>query len=414
MRVVYTHCAGLDVHKRTVVACCLTPDPQGGWRHETRTFPTMTVDLLALADWLRERDVTHIALESTGEYWRPVFNILEAEFEMLLVNAAHVKNVPGRKTDVRDAQWLAELLQHGLLRASFIPPVPVRELRDLVRHRSNFVRERATLTNRVQKVLEAANIKLASVATDVCGVSGRRMLEAIIAGDADPAAMAELARGRLRTKRDELAKALEGRVRPHHRFVLSELLCQIDSFDETITRFDEQIGEACRPFACAVERLDTIPGVGRETAEMIVSEIGVDMTRFPSANHLAAWAGVAPGKHESGGKRLSGRTRKGNQALRKGLVCAAHAAAHTKNTFLAAQYQRLARRRGRKRAVVAVAHSILVIAYHLLAREEEYRELGGDYFDRQRPEATVKRLTHRLEKLGYQVTLQKGEEAIAA
>ncbi|MBA3441296.1 MAG: IS110 family transposase [Pyrinomonadaceae bacterium] len=409
MQILYTHCAGLDVHKKTVVACCLTPDPHGGWRRETRTFSTMTIDLLALADWLHSHAVTHVAMESTGEYWRPVFNILEAEFETLLVNAAHVKNVPGRKTDVRDAQWLAELLQHGLLRASFIPSVPIRELRDLVRHRSNFVRERATLVNRVQKVLEAANIKLASVATDVLGVSGRRMLEAIIGGADDPAAMAELARGRLRTKRAELAKALDGRVRAHHRFVLTELLCQIDSFDETIARFDEQIEEAARPFAPAVERLDTIPGVGREMAEVIVSEIGVDMTRFPSANHLAAWAGVAPGNHESGGKRLSGRTRKGNQALRKGLVQAAHAAAHTKNTLLAAQYQRLARRRGRKRAVLAVAHSILVIAYHLLARAEEYRELGGDYFERQRPEATVKRLTHRLEKLGYQVILQQLE-----
>jgi len=263
MQVVYPHCAGLDVHKRTVVACCLTPDPKGGWHTQTRTFQTMTVDLLALADWLHEREVTHVAMESTGEYWRPIFNILEAEFETLLVNAAHVKNVPGRKTDVRDAQWLAELLQHGLLRPSFIPSVPVRELRDLVRHRSNFVRERATLVNRVQKVLEAANIKLASVATDVLGVSGRRMLDAIVAGEADAAVMAELARGRLRTKRAELAKALDGRVRPHHRFVLMELLCQIDSFDETITRFDEQIMDACRPFEQAVERLDTIPGVGR-------------------------------------------------------------------------------------------------------------------------------------------------------
>ncbi len=409
MQVVHTHCAGSDVHKRTVVACCLTPDPQGGWQTETRTFPTMTVDLLGLADWLRERAVTHVAMESTGEYWRPVFNILEAEFETLLVNAAHVKNVPGRKTDVRDAQWLAELLQHGLRRPSFIPPVPIRELRDLVRHRSNFVRERATLYNRVQKVLEAANIKLASVATNVLGISGRRILQASVAGDADPAVLAELARGRLRAKRAELAKALEGRVRPHHRFVLSELLCQIDSFDETITRFDEQIAEACRPFTSAVTRLDTIPGVGRETAEMIVSEIGVDMTRFPSADHLAAWAGVAPGNHESGGKRLSGRIRKGNQALRQGLVCGAHAAAHTKNTFLAAQCQRLAHRRGKQRAVLAVAHSILVIAYHLLERQEEYRELGGDYFDRQRPEATAKRLTQRLEKLGYHVTLQQSE-----
>ena len=296
MQVLYTHCAGLDVHKRTVVACCLTPDPQGGWHTETHTFNTMTVDLLALADWLHAQGVTHVAMESTGEYWRPVFNILEADFETLLVNAAHVKNVPGRKTDVRDAQWLAELLQHGLLRPSFIPPMPIRELRDLVRHRSNFVRERATLVNRVQKVLEAANIKLASVATDVCGVSGRRMLDAIIGGAADPATMAELARGRLRAKRDELAKALDGRVRAHHRFVLTELLCQIDSFDETIRRFDEQIEEACRPFAEAVARLDTIPGVGRETAEVIVSEIGVEMTRFASAGHLAAWAARGTGQ----------------------------------------------------------------------------------------------------------------------
>jgi len=414
MQVLYSHCAGLDVHKRTVVACCLTPDPQGGWQQERRTFPTMTVDLLALADWLREHGVTHVAMESTGEYWRPVFNILEAEFETLLVNAAHVKNGPGRKTDVRDAQWLAELLQHGLLRASFIPPVPVRELRDLVRHRSNFVRERATLVNRVQKVLEAANIKLASVATDVMGVCGRRMLAAIVAGEADPELLAELARGRLARKRDELAKALAGRVLPHHRFVLTELLCQIDSFDETIARFDEQIVTAARPFAEAVERLDTIPGVGRETAQVIVAEIGVDMSRFPSANHLAAWAGVAPGNCESGGERLSGRTRKGNQALRHGSVQAAHGAARMKNTFLAAQYQRLARRRGSKRAVLAVAHSILVIAYHLLERQEEYRELGGDYFDRQRPEATAKRLTHRLERLGYRVIIQKPEEAVTA
>lgn len=406
MEVVYTHCAGLDVHKKTVVACCLTPHPEGGWQSETRTFSTMTRDLLSLADWLLARGSTHVAMESTGEYWKPIFNILEGLVEVLLVNAAHVKHVPGRKTDVKDAQWLAELLQHGLLRPSFIPPVLIRELRDLTRQRSNFVRTRATLCNRVQKVLEGANIKLASVASDVLGVSGRLMLEALVGGETDAQLMAELARGRLRQKRELLAQALEGRVKPHQRFILTELLCQVDSLDETIARFDEQIERACLPFAEAVERLDTIPGVGRETAEVIVAEIGADMTRFPSAQHLAAWAGVAPGNHESGGKRLSGRVRHGNQALRRALLQAAKAAAHTKATYLAAQYHRLVRRRGKKRASVAVAHSILVIAYHLLAREEEYRELGADYFDQQRPEATAKRLLHRLEKLGYQVTLQ--------
>ena len=413
MQVLYPHCVGLDVHKRTVVAGALTPDPQGGWRRQTRTFSTRTGDLLVLADWLLAHGVTHVAMESTGEYWKPVFNILEGQFETLLVNAAHVKQVPGRKTDVRDAEWIAELLQHGLLRPSFIPPIAIRELRDLTRHRSNFVRERVNLVNRVQKVLESANIKLACVATDVMGVSGRAMLEAIVAGCADEEVMAELARGRLRAKREQLAQALAGRVRPHHRFILAELLCQVDSLDEGIARFDEQIEEMCRPFEEAVARLDTIPGVGRETAEMIVSEIGVEMSRFPSANHLAAWAGVAPGQRESAGKRLSGRSRKGNRALRAGLIQAAQAAAHTKQTFLSAQYQRLAARRGKKRATLAVAHSILVIAYYLLQRQEEYRELGSDYFDQRCAEATARRLTHRLERLGYQVTLRKPEESIA-
>jgi transposase len=406
MQVLYTHCAGLDVHKKTVVACLITPEPQGGWQHETRTFGTMTRDLLALSDWLLAAGCTHVAMESTGEYWKPVFNILEAHFEVLLVNAQHIKAVPGRKTDVKDAQWIAELLQHGLLRASFIPPPAQRELRELTRHRSTFVRERATLVNRVQKVLESANIKLASVATDVLGVSGRAMLRALIAGESEPAAMAELAKGRLRTKRDQLSQALDGRVQAHHRFVLTELLGQIDSLEDTLRRFNEQIEAYRAPFEEAIQLLDTIPGVGRETAEVIVAEMGADMSRFPTARHLAAWAGLAPGNHESAGKRLSGRTRKGNQALRQGLIQAAHAAAHTKNTYLAAQYHRLAARRGSKRAIVAVAHSILVIAYCLLSRQEPYRELGGDYFDRLRPEATAKRLLRRLEHLGYTITLQ--------
>jgi transposase len=414
MQVLYPHCAGLDVHKKTVVACRLTPDAQGGVCQETRSFTTMTRDLLALSDWLLAAGCTHVAMESTGEYWKPVFNILEAHFEVLLVNAQHIKAVPGRKTDVKDAQWIAELLRHGLLRASFIPPPVQRELRELTRHRSNFVRERASVVNRVHKVLESANIKLAAVATDVMGVSGRAILQALIAQGSSPGAMAELAKGRLRTKREQLTQALEGRVQAHHRFILSELLVQIDSLEEAIGRFTAQIEEYEKPFAEGIELLDTIPGVGRETAEVIVAEMGADMSRFPTARHLAAWAGVAPGNRESGGKRFPSPTRNGNHALRQGLIQAAHAAAHTKDTYLAAQYRRLAARRGKKRAIVAVAHSILVIAYCLLSRHEPYRELGGDYFDRLRPEATAKRLVRRLENLGYQITLQAPQEALAS
>jgi transposase len=414
MEVVHTQCAGLDVHKKTVVAAIIVPDGQGGLYKETRTFGTMTADLLALSDWLSGHSVTHAAIESTGEYWKPVFNILESTFEVLLVNAQHVKAVPGRKTDINDAEWLADLLRHGLLRASFIPPVGQRELRELTRHRSNFVRERATLVNRVQKVLESANIKLASVASDVMGVSGRAMLAALIEGHASPAEMADLAKGKLREKREQLVKALEGRVKPHHRFILTELLCQIDNLEEAVSHFDEQIQLLCVPFEAAIALLDTIPGVARQTAEIIVSEIGIDMSRFPSAAHLAAWAGVAPGNNESAGKRRSGKTRKGNQALGVALNQAAHGAAHTKGTYLSAQYHRLAGRRGKKKAIMAVAHSILVIAYHLIKRQEPYRELGGDYFDQRRPEATAKRLVKRLQQLGYSVSIEQQPASVAA
>jgi transposase len=401
MDVVHTFCAGLDVHKKTVVAAIIVPG-----KKETRTFETMTADLLALSDWLTTVGVTHVAMESTGEYWKPVFNILENNFEeVLLVNAQHIKSVPGRKTDVKDAEWIADLLRYGLLKASFIPPVGQRELRELTRYRSTFVQEKATLVNRIHKVLESANIKLASVASNVVGVSGRAMLTALIEGQTTPAEMAELSKGRLREKREQLVKALEGQVKAHHRFVLTELLCQIDSLDETITRFDEQIEDYCRPFEEMVALLDTIPGVARQTAEIIVSEIGVDMSRFESANHLAAWAGLAPGNNESAGKRLSGKKRRGNKALGVALNQAAHAVAHMKNTYLSAQYHRLAGRRGQKKAIVAVAHSMLVICYHIMKRKEPYHELGGDYFDRRRPEATAKRLLKRLEQLGFNVTV---------
>lgn len=405
MQVVHERCAGLDVHKKTVAVCAIVPDGKGGWHKEIETFSTMTGELLRLSDWLINQGCTHVAMESTGEYWRPVFNILEANFEVILVNAAHIKNVPGRKTDIKDAQWIAELLQHGLVRASFIPPIAQRDLRDLVRHRANFIRERVNLGNRLQKVLEAANIKLGCVASDVMGVSGRAMLKAIVGGEANPEVIAELAIGRLRNKHEQLKQALTGRVRPHHRFILAELLCQIDGIDETIERFNQEIEEFSRPFEQAVQLLDTIPGVARQTAEAIVSEIGTDMSRFPTANHLAAWAGLAPGNYESAGKRLSHKTRHGSRVLRAILVQAAHALTQTK-TYLAAQFRRLTGRRGKKRAAVAVAHSILVIAYPLIQRQEVYRDLGADYFDKQRPESTTKRLVKRLEKLGYQVSLQ--------
>lgn len=406
MRIVYQRVAGLDVHKKVVVAAIIVQKADGDWHQERRSFGTMTTDLLGLSDWLMSHEVTHVAMESTAEYWKPIFNILENNFEVVLVNAYHLSKVPGRKTDQSDAEWIAELMQHGLLKASFIPPLGQRELRELTRFRSTFVRERATLINRVQKVLESANIKLASVAADVMGVSGRAMLEALIAGQASPEQMAELAKGRMRDKRPELVKALEGRVKPHHRFVLTELLCQIDSLDETIARFDQEITDYCRPFEEAVVLIDTIPGVARATAEAIVGEIGVDMSRFPSADHLASWAGVAPGNNESAGKRRSGRTRKGNKPLRSALNQAAHAAAHTKNTYLAAQYHRLAARRGRKKAIMALMHSILVMAYHIIQRNEPYHELGSNYFDQLRPELTAQRLVKRLEKLGFQVSLQ--------
>jgi transposase len=413
MDILYPRCAGLDVHKKSVVACRLIRDDKGDTTQETKTFATMTIDLLALSDWLCEAQVTHVAMESTGEYWKPVYNILEESFQLLLVNARHIKAVPGRKTDVKDAQWIAELLQHGLLKASFVPPPVQRELRDLCRHRSNFIKERATLVNRVQKVLEGANIKLASVATDVLGVSGRAMLWALVAGQSDPSVLAELAQGRLRDKRQALEQALRGRVLASQRFILGELLCQIDSLDETISRFDHEIETACAPFEQAVAHLDTIPGVARATAELIVSEIGTDMSRFPSAGHLAAWAGVAPGNNESAGKRLAGRTRQGNQTLRAGLTQAAQAAART-HTYLGVQYQRLAGRRGKKRAILAVAHSILVIAYRLMERDEDYQDLGVDYLDRRRPDTTVRHLTQRLSQLGYEVTLSPKEVAEAA
>jgi transposase len=364
---------------------------------------------LRLSDWLAEGGCTHVGLESTGEFWKPVFNLLEGTFEVWLLNAQHIKAVPGRKTDVKDAQWIAELLAHGLVRPSFIPPRPQREVRDLTRSRTSFVRERATLVNRVHKVLEGANLKLASVATDIMGVSGRAILAALLAGEADPAVLAELARGPLRKKRPQLQQALRGQLRPHQSFVLTELLAQIESLEETIARFTAQIQGMCAEDtdeAAVVALLDTIPGLSQATAQVIVAEIGTDMHRFPSAAALAAWAGLAPGNNESAGRQRSGRTRKGNTWLRTILVQAAQAAAHTKDTALVARYRRIAARRGHKKAVVALAHALLVIIYHVIARRQPYQELGADYFQRLDPTARAKRLVHQLMHLGFEVELR--------
>jgi transposase len=409
MQVLYERCCGLDVHRATVVACVVAPGPDGAPAKEVRTFGTMTADLLALGDWLAARGVTHAALESTGVYWRPIWNLLEERFALLLVNAAHVKAVPGRKTDVRDCEWLADLLRHGLLRASFVPDRAQRELRELTRYRTALVRERAAEVNRLQKTLEGANIKLAGVATDVTGLSARRMLAALVAGETDAAALAELAQGRLRSKIPQLERALAGRFGTHHRFLVAEQLVHVDFLDERIERLGEEIAARMRPIAAlpaAVERLDTIPGVARRTAEILVAEVGVDMARFPTAAHLASWAGMCPGNDESAGKRRSGRTRRANPWLRAALVEAARAAARGKHTYLGAFYRRLAARRGARKATVALGHALLVIAYHLLKDGTVYRDLGTTHFDDRDRAAVKRRLVHRLQDLGYKVTLE--------
>jgi len=352
-----------------------------------------------------------VAMESTGVYWKPVFNILEGRFAVMLVNAQHIKQVPGRKTDVKDCAWIAQLLQHGLLRASFVPPPPIRELRDLTRQRSQLVAEKATAANRVQKVLEDANIKLASVATDVLGVSGRDMLEAIIAGEDDAAKLADQARKRLRHKIPALQTALRGRVTEHHRFQLRLLLDHVTHLEELIGRLGARIEEVTAPFAEAVERLTTIPGVEQRAAETVIAEIGPNMEQFPTADHLASWAGMCPGNNESAGKRKSGRTTKGSRWLRQMLTQAAWAASHTKDTYLAAQYRRLAARRGKKRALVALGHTLLVIMYHLLKNRTTYQELGGDFLERLEPDRLTRQLVKRLEKLGHNVILQPKEDA---
>jgi transposase len=446
MELVYERCCGLDVHKKMVVACLILMI--NGQRHkEIRTFRTTTQEVLLLVDWLSAAGCTHVAMESTGVYWRPIFNLLEGHVEVLVVNAQHIKAVPGRKTDVRDAEWIADLLAHGLLKGSFMPPSEQRELRELTRYRCSLVEERARTVNRLQKTLEDTNLKLADVATDILGKSGRAMLEALLAGETDPQVLAALARGRMKAKRAELEQALVGELKPLHHFLLREHLRHIDSLDEAIGRVGQQIEvrmskpeaapqqetadiqasqrqassaadqqeaqeeQPALTWAQAIVLLCSIPGISRRAAAVILAEIGLDMSRLPSASHLASWAGMCPGNNESAGKRLSGRTRKGSPWLRKLLVEAAHAAAHTKNTYLAAQYRRLAARGGPQKAMVAVGHSMLVIIYHVLRDQQPYNELGGTYFDERNRQATERRLVRRLEQLGYEVSVKPAAPA---
>jgi len=407
MEILYKCCCGLDVHAKTVVACLINDG-----RKQVRTYGTMTADLLTLGDWLVAEGCTHVAIESTGVYWKPVFNLLEGQMEVILVNARHVKAVPGRKTDVKDCEWLADLLRHGLLRASFIPPLEIRELRELTRYRQSLVREQTALANRIQKLIESGNIKLGQVASDVLGMSGRQMLKALAAGEREAGRMAAMARRRMKRKVPELKLALDGRLTPTQRWVLGELLTRYEEVEAAITRAEQQIERevaTCQdPFVAeAVRLLQTIPGVGERVAETTVSEIGVDMSRFATDAHLASWSGMCPGHDESAGKKRSGKTTKGNPYLRAALIQAAWAASHQKGTYLAAQYQRLVKRMGKKKALVAVGHSILVIIYHVLKHQASYEELGGDYFDRQDTERQRARLIRRLESLGLKVTVEE-------
>jgi transposase len=405
MNLLHEKCAGLDVHKDTVVACARIQQ-RSKVDEEIQTFGTTMRELLRLSDWLQERGCTHVAMESTGVYWKPVWHILEGSFELVLGNAMEIRNVPGRKTDVKDAAWIADLLAHGLIRASFVPPSPVREMRDLTRTRKQLVREITQHTQRIQKVLEDANLKITGLITNILGSSGRAILDAIISGQSDPTALAALAKGRLRAKHARLVEALHGRITSHHRFLLRLHLGQIDALNHAILQIEQQLGEVLRPFRAAVDILTTLPGISDVVAHVILAEIGIDMSRFPTDAHLRSWAGMSPRSDASAGKRRSNRVRKGAPWLKTVLVQAAWAAARSKKTYFHAQFLRLKARRGPKKAILAVAASILTAAYHMLHRGVTYQELGPDYFERRNRAKIVRKLLRRLESLGCRVTVQ--------
>jgi transposase len=407
VEVVYERCAGLDVGKDEVVACVRVPDGAGGRRQEVRTYQTFSSGLASLTEWLQGHGVTQVVLEATGQYWKPIWYVLEERgFQLLLLNARHVKILPGRKTDLGDAAWLAELLEHGLLRGSFVPPPVIRELRDLTRYRKRLIQAHTAEGQRIHKVLEDASIRLGSVAADVLGVSGRAMLRALLAGERDPKVLAELARGRLRSKLPELREALRGRFSAHHALLLRLALEHVEQLERSITALDTEVDRVIAPFAQARDRLDTITGVGKRAAETLIAEIGVDMTVFPTAGHLASWAGRCPGNNLTGGKRRSGKPTKGNRWLGEVLTECAWAAARSRDTYLSAQFWRLARRIGKKKAAVAVGHSILVIAWHLLANDCDYADLGGDFFVRRDSDRARQRAVGQLQALGYRVALE--------
>jgi transposase len=407
MDIVLARCAGLDVHQATVVATVRVPGATGDRQVVTETFGTMTPDLLALRDWLRAYGVTHVALESTGVYWKPVYYVLEGACELLLINMHDLKRVPGRKTDVRDSEWLAQLLECGLLRASFVPPPAIRELRDLTRYRVHQLRDRTQEVNRLCKVLEDAGVKLTSVVSDVMGASGRAMIAALVAGTTDPAVLADLARGRLRKKLPELQRALHGRFRPHHAFLIEQIFAKIDFLDETLDRLTAEIDRRLGPFEPTLALLDTIPGIDRTGATILVAETGADMARFPTEGHLCSWAALCPGQNESAGKRRTGKTRKGNRYLRGTLIQCALAATRKNGSALQARYHRVKSHRGHKKAIVAVAHQLLTIAYFVMRDGVPYTEHGSDYFDRRHTDRAIRRHVKHLEALGFHVTIEK-------
>ena len=406
MEVLYPCVAGLDVHQKLIVACRRRFIDASQVESEVEKFGTSTRELTRLAAWLREWGVKQVALESTGVLWHPVWNVLCEQFELKLVNAQHLKKVPGRKSDVTDAEWIAQCLQCGLLRGSFVPSTQVREWRDLTRQRTKLLDQRTSVVNRIHKTLEGCNIKLSSVASDLFGVSGRAMLKALSEGTQDAEKLAALAQGRLKASHAELVESLEGHVSEHQQWLLQHLLKQVEFLEQEIAAYDARLTELLRPFELALTRLDTIDGVGRRTAEVLLAELGPAMAQFPDDEAVSKWAGMCPGNHESAGKQKHGRTAKGNKWLRRALVQAAHAAARSKNTYLSARFARLARG-GKKRAAVAVGHTILVAAYHILKDEVEYQDLGGDYFEKRNEAQTTRRLVKQLERFGYEVELKR-------